>query len=271
MTGVDPQSAPVADPPPVAAMPQTPAADPLPTPAVAAGDDATNPPTNVATPDPAAAEPPADPITEAPVAAEPVMEDPPAGTMDPTTDPVATDMPADMPTMDPPPTMDPVPSADPAPAMDPAPAGTNKPISFSDVFSGPSQCTSGSTFIGEEGETMRPGEACNSCHQSQGEGPIYTIAGTLYPTGKEPDDCQGVDGSSGAVVVITDANDMVYELTPNRSGNFTLRANIALPYHAMVVTDTAIRPMVAGQTVGDCNSCHTEEGSQDAPGRIALP
>jgi hypothetical protein len=29
--------------------------------------------------------------------------------------------------------------------------------------------------------------------------------------------------------------------------------------------------MAAAQTVGDCNSCHTENGAQGAPGRIYLP
>jgi hypothetical protein len=31
------------------------------------------------------------------------------------------------------------------------------------------------------------------------------------------------------------------------------------------------RAMVAPQTNGDCNSCHTENGANKAPGRVLLP
>jgi hypothetical protein len=31
------------------------------------------------------------------------------------------------------------------------------------------------------------------------------------------------------------------------------------------------RIMSAGQTNGDCNSCHTQNGAMSAPGRIMLP
>jgi hypothetical protein len=116
---------------------------------------------------------------------------------------------------------------------------------------------------------MRPGEACISCHSSSG-GPRFAVAGTVYPTGHEPDDCNGA-GNASAVVVITDANGQAHELSVNQAGNFTLSGTLALPYTAKVVVGGASRAMGASQSTGDCNSCHTQSGSNGAPGRIVVP
>jgi hypothetical protein len=80
-----------------------------------------------------------------------------------------------------------------------------------------------------------------------------------------------VSDDSGAVIVITDANGQEFQLDVNSSGNFTSRESIATPYKAKVVTALGERPMLTPQTDGDCNSCHTPEGEQAAPGRITLP
>jgi predicted CXXCH cytochrome family protein len=39
----------------------------------------------------------------------------------------------------------------------------------------------------------------------------------------------------------------------------------------MVTAGGKERIMVQAQTSGDCNSCHSESGSKDAPGRIVAP
>jgi hypothetical protein len=130
-------------------------------------------------------------------------------------------------------------------------------------------CTSGQTWNnGNQGsQLMNPGLACIACHSS-GEGPRYNIAGTVYPTGHEPDRC---DGTSAAQVIITDAAGKILTLTPNAAGNFFARATLTLPYTAKVMANGATRAMSEAQTSGDCNSCHTQNGLNGAPGRVTLP
>lgn len=141
-----------------------------------------------------------------------------------------------------------------------------------DVFSLPPTCTSGTFWTTGESETMRPGEACVSCHATQRDAPTFAVAGTLYPTGHEPNDCNGAGPQTGAVVVITDAQGTEHRLNVNQAGNFILEGvTLALPYTAKVVIGAAERAMSGAQTSGDCNSCHTEQGASSAPGRIALP
>src|SRR5438445_547285 len=50
-------------------------------------------------------------------------------------------------------------------------------------------------------ELMHPGKTCIGCHAATG-GPSYTIAGTVYPTMHEPDDCNGVDGTVTGMTVL---------------------------------------------------------------------
>jgi mono/diheme cytochrome c family protein len=140
-----------------------------------------------------------------------------------------------------------------------------------DPYNTPVMCSSGKMYKGEEGYTMRPGEACVSCHRREDEGPIFNIAGTVYPSAHEPDDCKGWPGV-GAKVEITDANGATYSLDMNSSGNFTLRNGaFVAPYTARVTYQGRTREMVTPQTSGDCNTCHTTAGAEDAPGRIMLP
>jgi hypothetical protein len=144
-------------------------------------------------------------------------------------------------------------------------------------FDGPTVCTSGRTWTGGENESplMHPGRACIACHTTSGgdddrhgEAPLFTIAGTAYPTGHEPDDCYGATVAS---VEITDANQKVTTLPVNAAGNFFTTAAIAFPIHVAVVASGKRRAMSASPPRGDCNSCHTQDGANQAPGRIALP
>ena len=134
----------------------------------------------------------------------------------------------------------------------------------------PSTCTSQQTWRHGEGATMAPGQACITCH-SQGEGPRFAFAGTVYPTAHEPDDCLGVNGTTGVTVVITGADGATATAAVNRSGNFSIRGGLAMPYTAKVVANGKVRGMMTPQTNGDCNSCHSELGSNKAPGRVMAP
>jgi hypothetical protein len=129
-------------------------------------------------------------------------------------------------------------------------------------------CTSGLTWFGEDGPMMDPGRTCISCHASSFEAPKFTIAGTVYPTGHEPDNCYGTNTVS---VQITDANGGTMTLTPNAAGNFYSIAAVAFPIQAKVIAGGKERVMTAAQPSGDCNTCHTQTGASMAPGRIVVP
>jgi hypothetical protein len=135
-----------------------------------------------------------------------------------------------------------------------------------DAALAPLVCTSGTNWNGRTGQTMRPGETCPSCHRR------FTAAGTVYPTGREPNRCNGVDGPSlGMTVVITDATGKVLTLPVNRVGNFFTTDPIAKPFRAKVVAGDKVRIMALPQMIGACNSCHTQNGANLAPGRIMAP
>jgi hypothetical protein len=147
--------------------------------------------------------------------------------------------------------------------------GTGAP----DPLTATPRCTSGTTWTGGNNGNilMNPGRACVACHRNQDEAPLFAIAGTLYPTGHEPDLCNGVNGTTGARVVIVDAANRTITLTPNAAGNFTYTGALTTPYTAKVTYQGRERIMPVAQTNGDCNSCHTQNGANGAPGRITLP
>jgi hypothetical protein len=140
-------------------------------------------------------------------------------------------------------------------------------------FNDPPICSSNLTWLFGDSlnDVMNPGLACNACHVIKGgKAPILSIAGTVYPTGHEPDKC--ISSTVGAAVIeITDKNGQVTKLSPGLTGNFDSKVAIALPYTAKLTFNGQSRAMIAAQTSGDCNSCHTQAGINGAPGRIRLP
>jgi hypothetical protein len=125
-------------------------------------------------------------------------------------------------------------------------------------------CTSKMNYSGGNGQSMRPGADCNGCHN-------FAIAGTVYPTAHEPDNCIGVNGTAGVKVVITGSTGQVLTLTPNSSGNFYSNTNVTTPFTVKLTNGANSRMMVSPQTSGACNSCHTVNGSNAAPGRVMSP
>jgi hypothetical protein len=152
--------------------------------------------------------------------------------------------------------------------------------SLDPAFAGQSVCAGAVVgWGGDDGSpAMTPGRACIACH-SRGEGPRFSIAGTVFPTGHVPDDCRPSSADSAqlsqAQVVITDASSQVFTLSVNGVGNFMHSAHasppVVFPITAKVVYMGKERPMVTPQSTGDCNGCHTDPGATGAPGRIALP
>ncbi|MDF2694208.1 MAG: hypothetical protein K0S65_2591 [Labilithrix sp.] len=141
------------------------------------------------------------------------------------------------------------------------------------VDAGP-KCTSGKTWMnGNEGDPlMNPGEACNACHQQQG-GPNLRIGGTVYPSLHEPNDCIGSAPPPQLRVIVTDSRNRVFNMQVNASGNFLTRNGDRPrpPLKAVVSDGNKTRAMVGTVTSGDCNSCHTVNGTNGAPGRIMAP
>jgi hypothetical protein len=118
---------------------------------------------------------------------------------------------------------------------------------------------------------MSPGMACLTCHEFRG-GPAFTIAGTVFPTAHEPDNCNGIDGTKPATtVVITGHDGTVSRLPVNAVGNFSLSTKVVAPFTVQVTNGTKTRSMKMAITAGDCNSCHTVQGFNFAPGRIMAP
>lgn len=147
-----------------------------------------------------------------------------------------------------------------------------------DPFDAPAQCTSMTMSMVDEGAAMNPGMPCVKCHNTDDEAPDLTLGGTTYATPHEPDDCNAKVKSgpaiSTAVVEITDKNGVVLELAVNAVGNFYRKVSqgaVALPYTAKVKYDGRERVMGTAQMSGDCNSCHTQAGTDGAPGRVLLP
>lgn len=136
------------------------------------------------------------------------------------------------------------------------------------TFNTPTVCTSGQTWNGDTSSQMDPGQACITCHLRNG--PKFTIAGTVYPSAHEPNNCYGVQ-STTLHVVVTDANGVDTSLAVNATGNFSSSRAVAPPFHVKVVDGTKTRTMSSSLTAGDCNSCHTEQGANGAPGRVVAP
>jgi cytochrome c5 len=135
-------------------------------------------------------------------------------------------------------------------------------------------CTSGQAWTGGDNGSpiMHPGRACNACHQELG-GPNLKIAGTIYPSAHEPDDCNGSKPPPTLTVTVTDSKERVLELTANAVGNYYIErtGKLTPPFRARISNGTKTREMMGSVTSGDCNSCHTVSGLNGAPGRIMAP
>jgi hypothetical protein len=134
-------------------------------------------------------------------------------------------------------------------------------------------CKTGLMWAGGDSESpeMHPGRSCITCHAQEGEGPSFIAAGTVFPDYREADDCYGVEGIT---VELTDASGAVYTTVTNAAGNFFLESeevSMVMPYTARLTFEGRERRMDAEQASGDCSSCHTQSGANQAPGRILAP
>ena len=150
----------------------------------------------------------------------------------------------------------------------------------------PPPCVTGVRWTqGNEGDRrMHPGQACVACHLREREGPTL-IGGTVYAQPLQVDNCYGVRGTTSttagsAYVEATDAAGLTFRMAINEAGNFyyNSRTRITFPLrHVTVVAPSGQRNAMDGDAPhGDCNACHTREGTttvaggDPAPGRILL-
>jgi hypothetical protein len=147
-------------------------------------------------------------------------------------------------------------------------------------FDFPPMCSSGITWNKGEIEDphMHPGRICLDCHMNAPNPFIknrFQIAGTVYPTGHEPDDCYGINGvAMGIEVEVTDAMNQGFTMPVNEAGNFMQQAlpgTVVFPITALVRRGGDELKMTTPQNTADCNSCHTQDGTNNALGRIVAP
>jgi mono/diheme cytochrome c family protein len=154
------------------------------------------------------------------------------------------------------------------------PRGTSctPPAGGGGAINTPTTCSSNKNWTSGDAKStqMRPGNACITCHAARG-GPAFTVAGTIYQTAHEPNDCYGKDGAGTLTVTLIDVNGGVITLKANAAGNFYSEEELFPPLTVSVSDGTSYRTMNAPLTAGDCNSCHTEKGANGAPGRIMAP
>jgi hypothetical protein len=203
----------------------------------------------------------------------------------------------------------PAPTPGMPPTGTPAP-GAGTPAPPPNPFTVPAKCSSGRTGTTGGSALMEPGRACVSCHLSSGRGgdddliakdgeggggeggrgrggeggeggqaPRLAFAGTVFPSAHEPNRCVASD-SQGAKVVVLDSTGRTFTATVNAAGNYFMLAsagNPTPPLKAKVVFNGRERAMIGSVPHGDCNGCHTQNGSTTvnggvkSPGRILLP
>jgi mono/diheme cytochrome c family protein len=152
-----------------------------------------------------------------------------------------------------------------------------------DPFDVEPKCSSGSFWDDDDDESplMHPGAACITCHDAEraddpddDDIPDLLVGGTVYPTAHEPTDC---NGESGVTVVLESmATGTRVEITTNSAGNAELHrsqapAGLDAPFLVKLVRGDVERVMPIPAPSGNCNSCHTQDGTMGAPGRVVAP
>lgn len=159
------------------------------------------------------------------------------------------------------------------------PAGTCEPLPAKPLTT---PCASGSSWSnGDDGSVnMNPGRACRDCHVSESAGDAYFFSGTVFNSFHGRDLCNTPPPASARIEILDMQGNVTLTMTARSSGNFhspLTTAGVSLPYRARLVANGLTREMRNPQMSGDCNSCHTEQGthtvagSSPAPGRIVWP
>lgn len=137
-------------------------------------------------------------------------------------------------------------------------------------------CASGDYWAdGDTGSAkMNPGLACRACHKVNASDKNYFFMGTVFPSFHEEDLCNSPPPPDARLEIIDVSGAVALTLTPNSVGNFqssAVVAGVSVPYTARLVANGLTRAMSTPQMDGDCNKCHTEQGAEEAPGRLVWP
>jgi hypothetical protein len=136
----------------------------------------------------------------------------------------------------------------------------------------PTTCPSNShwTYGNSGSPVMNPGLACINCHTSMVPREKFTFGGTVFTDLHTMNLCNGGSKSGGQVQLIG-ADGKTITMATNSAGNFYTFSTLVMPYTAKVMVNGKQRMMTTPQVEGDCNTCHTEQGISNAPGRIIWP
>jgi hypothetical protein len=124
---------------------------------------------------------------------------------------------------------------------------------------------------------MNPGLACRACHVREDPDLRFYFSGTVFPSLHERDLCDARSSSAAEVQILDGAGTVRVRMPVSlRSGNFrsellTTTPTFSKPWKVKVVSGARSTQMQGELTDGDCNGCHTEQGANGAPGRIAMP
>jgi hypothetical protein len=137
-------------------------------------------------------------------------------------------------------------------------------------------CTSGKFWDTNATSTaqMNPGQACRACHKTEASDYNYFFMGTVFASFHEKDLCMSAPAAGAKVEILDTAGNVTMTLLPNATGNFMSSAVVAgvpIPYTARLIANGMKRSMTMPQKDGDCNKCHTEQGDENAPGRLVWP
>jgi hypothetical protein len=121
------------------------------------------------------------------------------------------------------------------------------------------------TVVGVGNGNHNPGQDCISagCHALGGEGPTFSVAGTVYT------DALGTAPQVGATITVRDSLGIEINLATQTNGNFYSAAQLTPPLTTYVSECPGIIHMVA-TTTGTCNTGGCHDGVA-ATGRIYLP
>jgi hypothetical protein len=139
-------------------------------------------------------------------------------------------------------------------------------------------CASGRYWTrGDHGDNfMHPGRACIQCHTERARGPVFSVAGTLFNARHEENECFGNAGDAvtgrRTWVEVVDQSNRPFIIEPNPSGNFYTTHEFRFPLKRIrVITPSGHVAQMDDPPSGDCNTCHTREGIEGAPGRVIAP
>ena len=112
--------------------------------------------------------------------------------------------------------------------------------------------------------TMNPGDDCLSCHQRDDNRRRFTIGGTVFFALDSLVD----EGLEAAEIHVTDKNGKQLTLRSNSVGNFYTAEDVAFPLALELQFHNRRIVMQTPADSGACNTCHSAEPQNDAPGRL---